>query len=262
MGDITRRAAEVLASADVVACEDTRRTVKLMNALGLKKPLISCHSHNERERAASLVDRAARGEIVALVSDAGTPGISDPGDVVIRMAIERGVDLDVLPGPVAFVPALLLSGLPARRSYFAGFLEDKRSAREAVLHETSSLRCTILFYISPHDVERDISDIIAAYGDRRAAISREITKVHQETIRGTLSEIIEVARARDLRGELVLAVEGAGDADIDDGWRDEAREMSRRGEFTKDIADIISEKYGVPKNAVKKYIAMGGDDEA
>lgn len=260
LSDITERAVEALSSADLIACEDTRRTLKLLNARGIKKPLVSCHEHNERSRARELVDRAERGETIALVSDAGTPGISDPGAIVIKEAIDRSVSIDVLPGAVAFVPALLLSGLAARRFFFAGFLDEKASVREASLREIAEMKCTSIFYVSPHDVERDITDIIGAFGDRRAALSREISKVHQETLRGALSELLDISRERELRGEMVLVVDGASDRADDGSWMAEARRMRDDGAYTKEIADIISESYGVNKNTVKRFLASEGED--
>lgn len=252
--DITLRALCALRTADLVACEDTRRTVKLMNHYDIKKPLISCRSGNERTVAQDLVTRALAGERIALVSDAGTPGISDPGAGVIAEAIARGAEIDVLPGPVAFVPALLLSGLPARRFVFVGFLGDKRSEREAAVREVASLQHTLIFYSAPHDLERDLLLLLAELGDRRAAVVREISKVHQQTMRGALSELADLCGREPPRGEIVLVVDGAAEPSAPDDWTERALEMKHDGASDRDIADAMLELYRVPRNTTKKFL--------
>lgn len=253
LGDITRRAEDALRTADAIACEDTRRTLGLIRHLGIKKPLISYHRHNERERAPELARRLEEGQTIALVSDAGTPGISDPGHEIIAAAIGLGVEISALPGPTAFVPALLLSGMDARRFAFFGFVDGSAKAKLETLKSASSLRCTTIFYISPHDFTRDISLFAETFGEgRRASLSREITKLHEETIRATLGEL---CRLEEARGELVLVIEGAPEEERDDSeWTDSAREMISSGAFDKDIVDAIFDRFGTPKNKIKKFI--------
>lgn len=261
LSDITARAVDVLRAADVIACEDTRRTLKLLNSLGIKSPLVSYHRHNERERAESLARRALDGELVALVSDAGTPGISDPGRALIEAAIELGAPLDVLPGPNAAIPALLLSGLPPQPFTFVGFVEGNASRRAEILRELASVPHTMIFYSAPHDVARDLGEMLAAFGDRPAAIVREISKVHQEALRGTLAELAETARTRELRGEMAVVVGGAPRADAPEpDWRPRALELRDDGMFDREIADMISEAYGISRNRVKKFLLEGEGD--
>ena len=208
--DLTFRAVKCLKEVDLVACEDTRRTSKLLNHLGIKKPLISCFEHNELSRIDELLGRIALGENIALVSDAGTPTISDPGFALVRAAHERGLTVCPIPGPSALVAALSVSGLPTDSFLFAGFLPRTESARRTRLQELKTQRATLVFYESPHRVVDALADMITVLGDREAFLSREITKIHEELKRARLSQIsLELASREEVLGEIVLVVAGA-----------------------------------------------------
>jgi 16S rRNA (cytidine1402-2'-O)-methyltransferase len=257
--DMTLRGLRELKEASVILCEDTRRTIKLLNYYGIKKTLIACHQHNERARAEELMTRLESGERVALVSDAGTPGISDPGFIIIKESIERGFPVDALPGANAILPALLMSGISPRTFTFAGFLEGEGSRRGAKISELAGLSSALVFYIAPHDLDKDLEFILRHLGDREAALVREISKAYQETIRGTLSELKKISRERRVRGEIVLVVSGSdksGDDSAD--WRSEAMSMKEEGIFDKEIANKLFESYGIPRNTVKAFL-LGQD---
>lgn len=203
--DITLRALETLKAADVIYCEDTRHTVKLLNAYEIKKPLYACHKFNETQAAEKIVEAAKRGENVAVVSDAGTPVVSDPGNVVCKILRENGIEYTIIPGACAFVAALVLSALPADRFAFIGFLPDKKSEKKAVLERYKDSDLTLAFHSAPQDVDKDIAAMYEVFGERKAAAVREITKLHEETVNFTLSQGL----AGEKRGEYVLVVEGA-----------------------------------------------------
>jgi 16S rRNA (cytidine1402-2'-O)-methyltransferase len=265
LADMTPRGIEALKSADAIACEDTRRALKLLNHYGIKRPLISYHRHNERSRADAILERLERGESVALVSDAGTPGISDPGGVLIGGAIERGIEIDALPGANAILPALLLSGLSAREFHFAGFVDEKGPEIAPALEKFRGVPVTMIFCVAPHDLEKFLAAAFGVFGDRRAAVVREISKVHQEAIRGKISELLSVCRERKLRGEMMALVEGAGekkDERAPEDWERLASEMKRAGIWNKDIANVLFASYGIPRNRVKNFLsreALGGE---
>lgn len=205
--DITLRALRTLREADVIACEDTRHTGKLLKHFEIQKPLVSYHEHNEAERAGELVDRARRGETVAVVSDAGMPGISDPGFRVVQQAIAAGVDVVPLPGPVAIETALAASGLPTEAFRFSGFLPAKRTQRLEALESLKNEAATLIFYEAPHRIVRALEDALAVLGDRPAVVARELTKLHEEFLRGSVSEILEVLRRRgSIKGEITLLI--------------------------------------------------------
>lgn len=203
--DITLRALETLKEADIIFCEDTRHTIKLLNAYEIKKPLYSCHKFNETEAAERILEASRRGEKVAVVSDAGTPVVSDPGNIVCKTLREAGEAYTLIPGACAFVAALVLSALPADRFAFIGFLPEKKSEKKAVLERYKDSDLTLAFHSAPQDVDKDISAMYEVFGDRNAAAVREITKLHEETVRFTLAEGL----AGEKRGEFVLVVEGA-----------------------------------------------------
>ena len=203
--DITLRALDTLKSADVIFCEDTRHTVKLLNAYEIKKPLFACHKFNEAEAAEKILEHARRGENVAIVSDAGTPVVSDPGNVVCKTLREAGEPYTLIPGASAFVAALVLSALPADKFAFIGFLPDKAGEKKKLLEKYKDLDMTLAFHCAPQDVDKDVRAMYEVFGDRQAAAVREITKLHEETRPFSLAQGLDGEK----RGEYVLIVEGA-----------------------------------------------------
>ena len=206
--DVTRRALRVLSEVDTIACEDTRHTRKLLDHYGIKTKTVSYHEHNEHERAAELVARLLEGASVAVVSDAGTPGVSDPGFRLVRAAIERGIAVVPIPGPAAFVAALVASGLPTDDFYFGGFLPARSSPRRARLSALRTLPATLVFYEAPHRISDSLRDARECLGEREAVVARELTKLHEEFARGRLSELAERFSAEGAaRGEMVLIID-------------------------------------------------------
>lgn len=204
--DITLRALRLLREADLIACEDTRHTRKMLAHFNISKPTVSYHEHNERERADNLIARLEEGLSIALVSDAGMPLISDPGFQLASQAIARGIPVIPVPGASALVTALAASGLSVNEFTFAGFLPPKKAARRARLAELASNHGTLIFYEAPHRIKETLSDAIETLGDRRAVIAREMTKLHEEFLRGRLSEIITATEQRTVKGEIVLLI--------------------------------------------------------
>lgn len=209
LGDLSPRAAAALAAADLVAAEDTRRSRALLDRVGVRTRLVSYHEHNEDRRTSELVERIAAGATVALVTDAGTPGISDPGYRLVRAAVDRGLPVDAVPGPVAAVQALVLSGLPTDRFAFEGFLPRKPGARRRRLGELAADPRTLVFYVAPHRAGADLAAMAEVLGDRDAALARELTKLHEEVWRAPLAELAKRAGAEPPRGEVTVVVAGA-----------------------------------------------------
>lgn len=223
LDDLTFRAVKCLKEVDLIACEDTRRTSKLLNHLGIKKPLISCFEHNEVARIDELLGKIAGGSDIALVSDAGTPTISDPGFDLVRAAHQRGIKVSPIPGPSAVIAALSASGLPTDEFVFAGFLPRTASARRTRLDELKRATGTLIFYESPHRVVESLRDMITVLGDREGFLCREVTKIHEELRRATLGEIAKDLESRpEVLGEIVLVVAGAGVETAKTGSMDEA----------------------------------------
>ena len=219
--DITHRAVRLLGEVDVIACEDTRHTKKLLNHYGIKTRTISYHEHNERERAAELIKLLERGSDVAVVSDAGTPGISDPGFRLARVAIDSGVPVVPVPGASALITALVVSGMPTDEFFFGGFLPSRSGARRARLTELRSIPATLIFYEGPHRIAATLKDARDILGEREAVVARELTKMHEEIARGRLSELAErFSSGESARGEMVLIIDRTvidGDGDTHDG---------------------------------------------
>ncbi len=208
--DITQRGLRVLSEVDIVACEDTRRTRVLLNRFGIKTKTISYHEHNERERAEQICKLLVSGKHVALVSDAGTPLINDPGFRVINAAIELDLPVVPIPGPTAFVSALVASGLPSDQFFFAGFLPARANARRVKLEELSVIPATLIFYEAPHRIAATLKDALEVLGNRQAAVARELTKIHEQIVRGSLSDLIQrFDNGLPVRGEIVLVISGA-----------------------------------------------------
>jgi 16S rRNA (cytidine1402-2'-O)-methyltransferase len=206
--DITHRALRVLKEVDLIACEDTRRTQTLLNHYGIRTKMLSYHEHNERERARELGALLQTGGNVAIVSDAGTPGISDPGFRLVNDAIARGARVVPVPGPAAFVAALIASGLPTDEFFFGGFLPPRSTQRRARLMQVRSLNSTLIFYEAPHRIAQALADAREILGEREAVVARELTKLHEEIARGRLSELAQRFAGEDAaRGEMVLLID-------------------------------------------------------
>jgi 16S rRNA (cytidine1402-2'-O)-methyltransferase len=206
--DITSRAIRVLKECDLIACEDTRQTQKLLNHFGIETPMISYYEQNEASRAAELIEKLAAGARIAVVSDAGTPGISDPGFRLVTLAIERGMPVIPIPGPAAFVSALVASGLPMESFSFRGFLPAKSGARRTQLESVRQSMQTEIFYEAPHRIRETLEDVVTVLSAaRRIVVGRELTKIHEEFLRGTAAEVLASVNARgELKGEIVLLI--------------------------------------------------------
>lgn len=255
--DLSPRAARTLTEADLVACEDTRRTGRLLAHIGADVPLLAVHDHNEARRAGQICDLVAAGRTVALVSDAGTPGVSDPGYDVVALAVARGLDVTAVPGPSAVVHALVISGLPTDRFAFEGFLPRKAGPRRARLQGLAADDRTLVFYVAPHRAGHDLAAMAEAFGpDRPAVLTRELTKRFEEAVRGTLGVLAERFTATAPRGEVTVVVGGAlaGSA-AEVAWTDEAlrAEVEAQvalGESRRDAIRTVVDRTGLPKGRV------------
>jgi len=258
LGDISARAAETLRRADFVAAEDTRVTLKLLRHLDIKKPMVSYFEHNRRESGEKIVGRILSGESCALVTDAGLPGISDPGEDLVRLCFEAGIEITVIPGPCAAVTALAMSGLSAGRFTFEGFLSTARKSRFEHLSGLKTEKRTMIFYEAPHKLTRTLADMLEAFGDRRVSISREMTKLHEETLRCTLSEASAHFEQKPPRGEFVLVIEGIQDNAATETTLQDAVSAADAyvlsGLSVKDSVKRVSDETGIAKNSL--YNAM------
>ncbi len=208
LADITHRALQVLSDVDLIACEDTRHTHKLLNHYGLSTKTISYHEHNEQQRAAELINRLKQGTSIAVVTDAGTPSISDPGFRLVRAAIENEIVVVPVPGPSALITALIAAGLPTDEFFFAGFLPSRTSARRTRLTELQSIPGTLIFYEAPHRLSATLKDAYEILGEREAVVARELTKLHEEIRRGLLSNLAaDYTEKTDIRGEIVVLID-------------------------------------------------------
>lgn len=252
LGDMTLRAIETLKSVDVIAAEDTRNSQKLLNHLGITKPLVSYHEHNERSSGGRLIERLQAGESVALVSDAGMPGISDPGEVIVKAAIEAGVPVVPIPGPSAFVAALVGSGLGTERFVFEGFLPREPKLRRRRLRELVGEARTLVFYEAPHRLTDTLADMRGVFGDdRRGVVARELTKLYEEFQRGTLAELEAHFGVNEPRGEIVLLVEGGtGEVVVEGNWREVLAAELAAGTKATEAAKAVSKKFGVSRQEV------------
>jgi 16S rRNA (cytidine1402-2'-O)-methyltransferase len=254
LGDLSPRAIEALASADVVCCEDTRRTGRLLQHAGVRAPALKVvNDHTEAAAVTDVVGRLGRGERVAVVSDAGMPGISDPGERLVAAAIAGGHVVEVVPGPSAALTALVASGLPAGRFVFEGFLPRKGSGRSERLEVVAGERRTIVLYEAPHRVARTLADLEAACGgDRRVVIARELTKLHEEQWRGTLTDAVAHVAAHEPRGEHVLVLDGApAPAEVTDEAIVAALARAKEsGSTTRDAVSDVAEQLDVPRRRV------------
>lgn len=207
LADISRRALETLEAVDIIACEDTRHTGKLLNHFNIKKKLVSYHEHNEQARADEFAAFLEKGKSIAVVSDAGTPAICDPALRVVQKAHEIGATVTAIPGAVAFISALIVSGLPTDSVFFGGFLPSKKNERRKRLQEVSTIPATLCFYETPHRLTKSLLDCTEILGSRIAVVAREITKLHEEIVRGNLEELTKKFSTNDVKGEIVLVID-------------------------------------------------------
>ena len=254
LGDFSPRAVEILRQADFIAAEDTRVTLKLLNHFDIHRPLVSYYEHNKFASGDKILARILNGETCALVTDAGMPAISDPGEDIVRMCAEHQVDVFVVPGPSAVVSALAVSGLPTGRFTFEGFLSTNRKSRMDHLESLRDERRTMIFYEAPHKLQRTLDDLYAALGDRPIAVVREITKLHEQTLRTTLSGAIAHFQATPPKGEFVLVIAGAPEPSATEVTPEQALETvahyRREGRALKESCKLAAADTGFSKNAL------------
>ncbi len=253
--DITLRSLKVLRAVRIIAAEDTRHTQQFLQHYDIYTPQTSYHDHNKEEKGEILISKLKEGEDVALVSDAGTPGISDPGYYLINRAIEEGITVTPVPGPTASIAALSISGLPTDSFVFEGFLPAKRTARQKKLRELSAERRTMIFFEAPHRLLVSLKDIREVLGDRRIVLTRELTKVFEEVLRGRVSEVIHKVEGRKVKGEITIILEGAAEkVEVETATLDAylRRLMKEEGLSLKDAVGRASKDLSIPRNKVYK----------
>lgn len=214
LGDMTYRAVETLEKVDFICAEDTRVSAKLLNYFEIKAPLVSYHEHNAAQVGAGICDRLAAGESAAIITDAGMPCISDPGELLVKMCAQRGIKVEVVPGPSAVISGLAISGLDTRRFQFEGFLPVAKKQRSEQLAQASKSTHTLIFYEAPHKLQGTLEDMLTFFGDRKISLCRELTKLHEEVIRTTLAQAVQMYREVKPKGEFVLVIEGAKDSEL------------------------------------------------
>lgn len=257
VGDMSPRARETLAEIDLVAAEDTRRTGRLLSRLGIRAKLVSFFEGNEARRTEELVAALREGRDVAVVSDAGMPGLSDPGYRLVRACVDGGIDVSVVPGPSAAIAGLVVSGLRTDRFTFEGFLPRKAGDRRARLEELASDPRTLVLFESPRRVARTLQEIESVLGDRRVAVCREITKLHEEILRGPASEVrSRLGEREEVRGEVVLVVEGAGPPLVPTLERlvEEAEALVAGGVRKREAATAVARRHDVPANEIYRAL--------
>jgi 16S rRNA (cytidine1402-2'-O)-methyltransferase len=262
LGDMTQRAVRVLREVDLIACEDTRHTHKLLNHFDIKTQTVSYHEHNERGRAEELCRMLESGKSVAVVSDAGTPLISDPGFRIVQSAIERGIRVEPVPGPSALVAALVASGLPSDEFLFAGFLPARATARRAKLEELGLIPATLVFYEAPHRIAAALKDAFEVLGNRQAVVARELTKLHEEIARGSLSELARQF-SKNARGEIVLIIGAekttslATELQPPKTLSERVSELEREGVDSKDALKQAARAFGMKRaEAYRQMVAQ------
>ncbi|HEY7217910.1 MAG TPA: 16S rRNA (cytidine(1402)-2'-O)-methyltransferase [Candidatus Binatia bacterium] len=250
--DITLRALRILKEADLIAAEDTRHTRRLLNHYGITTPLTSYQEHNERAKAQTLVEQLEHGKRIALVSDAGTPAISDPGYRLVLAAVEAGIPVTPIPGPSAVAAVISASGLPSDRFVFEGFLPAARQERRRRLLALREEPRTLILYEAPHRLKECLHDILDLFGAREMVLARELTKLHEEFCRGSVGDILAGLDAEKTRGEMTLVVKGFnGDLTVtENDLKEQIRRLKSEGMHVKTIAEILGERYGYPKKAV------------
>ncbi|MCR4648527.1 MAG: 16S rRNA (cytidine(1402)-2'-O)-methyltransferase [Lachnospiraceae bacterium] len=264
LSDISKRVLSTLNEVDLIAAEDTRNSMKLMNAFDIHVPMTSYHEYNKTQKAYELIDRLKEGKNIALITDAGTPGISDPGEVLVRMCHDEGITVTSLPGPCACIVALTLSGLPTRRFCFEGFLPADKKERNEVLEDLKKEYRTIVLYEAPHHLKNTLSELKSVLGgDRKAALCRELTKKFEEVMRFTLSEACEYYDAKEPKGEYVLVIEGidrnAEKEESKKSWmeisvREHMQHYLDSGIDKKEAMKKVAKDRGIPKNEVYREL--------
>ncbi len=269
LADISLRALDTLRTVNLIAAEDTRHTRKLLSYYDIHKPLISYHEHNARQRGGELIEKIASGQSVALVTDAGTPSVSDPGRLLIEAALERGIEPVAIPGATALISALVVSGLSTQPFVFLGFPPARGAERRRFFEKNARLEMTLVLYESPRRLTKTLRDMLGGWGERRVAIARELTKIHEEIFRGSISEALEHFSG-EVRGELTLVVEGAGagldvNSKLSPGpesmnpdafnqgsadWRDELKALLQGGLSSKEAASAIAGRFNLPRRLV------------
>ena len=255
LGDISQRCRETLEQADFIAAEDTRVSLKLLNHLNIKKPLVSYYEHNRTESGQRILERLLAGETCALVSDAGSPAISDPGEDLVALCAANGIVVSAIPGPCAVITALSMSGLPTGRFTFEGFLSTNKKNRQEHLRELAGEQRTMIFYEAPHKLLNTLQDLLNAFGpDRRISLCRELTKLHEEVIRTTLQGALDYYQELAPRGEYVLVLEGAEPPQEEELTLEKALELvsakMEQGLSRKDAVKQVAKETGFPKNAL------------
>ncbi len=252
LSDITLRALETLRAVDLVAAEDTRHTRKLLSYYDIHKPLISYHEHNARQRGIELLEKVREGQKIGIVTDAGTPGISDPGMLLIEAALEQGIEPVPIPGPTALITALIASGLSTHPFAFLGFAPARGTERKRFFEKYKALEMTCILYESPKRLARTLQDITDTWGDRRIAVARELTKIHEEIFRGTVSGAMKHFE-NEPKGELTLVVEGSTKESLQAepvNWEDELRSLLEQGISSKEAASTIAGRFNLPRRLV------------
>jgi 16S rRNA (cytidine1402-2'-O)-methyltransferase len=253
--DITLRAIRVLGEVDIIAAEDTRQTVKLLNHFEIKKPLISYYEHNKKERGKHIIQLLLEGKNVALVSDAGSPGISDPGEDLVKSAIEHGINVTMLPGPSALIAGLVLSGLPSGRFAFEGFLPMNKKKRLERLNSLKNETRTMVFYEAPHKLIYILKDLLEAFGNRRIALARELTKKFEEIDRCTLEQAIEKYESTSPKGEFVLVLEGCSPNELSEGKKTDLADISIEEQYETYVQQGMQKKEALKKIAESRGIS-------
>ena len=260
--DITLRALETLKSVDLIACEDTRQSLKLLNHFGIKKTLISYHKHNENGKSEDIIKRLLDGQNIAVISDAGTPGISDPGAVIVKKCIEEGIEFEVYTGATAITTALVYSGLDTDKFIFIGFLSRENKEKRETMNSLVDRQETIILYEAPHRIQSTLKFIRESLGNRKIAICKELTKLHETILRGTVDECIEYYEANVPRGEYVIVISGKSREEIIEEKKMQWEELTveehikkfiNEGKDKKEAIKLVAKERGLHKSEVYKY---------
>jgi 16S rRNA (cytidine1402-2'-O)-methyltransferase len=267
LGDISARCLEIFNEVDIIACEDTRRTLQLLNHFGIKKQLTSYHEHNKAEKGEIIINMLKDGKNAALVSDAGTPAISDPGEDLVRLCIENDITVTSVPGCVAAVNALILSGLSSRRFSFEGFLSVNKRQRYEHLESVKNDTHTLIFYEAPHKLTRTLADMLEIFGNRRISLVRELTKIHEEIIRTDLEKAQALYTENSPKGEFVIVIEGAKEPQTENFWdnltvSEHIEKYIDEGLSQKEALKKVSKERGIPRRDVySEYHKIGEEND-